>query len=199
MRIREFVAARDCIYGDKWRGPYLCRLDRESNELYWGLSGPSRMSIPPDDRFLIVKSYGSFDDENEDEIYDFIDEVRRKYMCEDFPPQSEIKDSSGWLAPDGSFYPCEYAGHMDLAMDICAWQGWDGGYTGYTALQDRGWLRVDAEYIPFTKETTQAQLVTLLKLWCLHGEYLNREELAYTLRHHGWIIKGEQYEQQSSS
>jgi len=184
-KIREFVAAMDNIYG-KWRGPFLCRLDREEGILYWGLGGYSHMNIPPDDQFMVVKSYGFFDDEDDD-MYDTVEEIRIQFYRDDFPPQPEIKDSAGWLSPEGLFYPCEYGGHLELSYELCIMLNYDNTYS--RDFEDRGWLRVDAEYIPFRKDTTQAQLVTLLKLWCLPGEYLSKEELKQTLNYHGWKVK----------
>lgn len=60
-----------------------------------------------------------------------------------------IKDSPGWLAPDGRYYPCEWAAHTLLAQELIKLDYPEQERVSYNAADDflvqRGWHRVGLE------------------------------------------------------
>jgi len=55
-------------------------------------------------------------------------------------PLASYKESAGWLAPDGLFYPCENAGHDRLATEL-AFEIYNS--TGGTqTLEKNNWVRI---------------------------------------------------------
>jgi len=50
--------------------------------------------------------------------------------------------ASGWLSPDGKFYPCPYWGHENLALALVEEEYDDHeGHGGSIALERRGWVK----------------------------------------------------------
>jgi hypothetical protein len=76
-------------------------------------------------------------------------------------PQPKITSNNGWLSPDGTFYPCNYSGHNDLADELCH---------GPTQIEQLGWVKIccfklltdsgqpENTALPGTKPPTQAQI-----------------------------------------
>jgi hypothetical protein len=83
----------------------------------------------------------------------------RDYPAKKSPPIF----SAGWVAPDGSFYPCESWGHDSLAERLSAnhYKSLDG----VRCLEPAGWCRVYLNGIVGNEKTeTQAQIDTLFDL-----------------------------------
>lgn len=57
-----------------------------------------------DSLLSVLKKFSGSDDEESDPVEDFIDRMR-----------SDTEDDYGWLAPDGKFYPVEFANHQNWA------------------------------------------------------------------------------------
>lgn len=56
--------------------------------------------------------------------------------------KGEAKDSpSGWLSPEGDYYPCPYMGHSVLALEL-AEEGIVQGVTDEKDLEKQGWAKV---------------------------------------------------------
>lgn len=64
-------------------------------------------------------------------------------------PEETITTDTGWLSPDGRFYPCQYAWHEGLAgfllRDEARAAAKRGDYLGRAdkLLESRGWIRVE--------------------------------------------------------
>jgi hypothetical protein len=80
-------------------------------------------------------------------------------------PTTAITTDTGWLSPEGLFYPCRYAGHAHVA--------WALGYTDNPSnhsIEINGWVRLgvsdDKQYF-FGEHTlfTDAQK-KLVEAWC---------------------------------
>lgn len=62
------------------------------------------------------------------------------------------KSALGWLAPDGSFFPCNWADHVFIAEDICKKYGFnDLGKTADDTIMAHGFVHItqsawDCEY-----------------------------------------------------
>lgn len=48
-------------------------------------------------------------------------------------PERSITSGTGWLSPDGKFYPCEYGGHDDLEFQLGC---------GRSRLEELGWVKL---------------------------------------------------------
>lgn len=101
------------------------------------------------------------------------------------PPAPDGFSGTGWLAPSGIFYGCEYAEHDSLAKQLVATLY--GELTGYTErLEREGWLRLQSGIVaPLNKDITQAQFDTLYTI-CqqLTLGILEKERLERTLRYY---------------
>ena len=53
----------------------------------------------------------------------------------------------GWLAPDGTLYPCACFAHMDAADTIAAALGLNGELHGDIALYTHGWTHIGISQI----------------------------------------------------
>lgn len=98
-----------------------------------------------------------------------------------------IKESAGWLAPDGKFYPCEFFEHYELAEQLALLyyneDSADRGLEvrGWAHIQDTGEMRLYGG-----KELTSAQKNTIMDILAIaiDSEYLNtlNEDLNYYSR-----------------
>jgi hypothetical protein len=67
-------------------------------------------------------------------------------------PQAKITGDSGWLSPDGKFYPCGYMKHTGLAMAL--------GHEDEQPLTRLGWVRLSMGHppLPGDRQATQKQI-----------------------------------------
>ncbi len=106
--------------------------------------------------------------------------------------KSRLKLGGGWLAPDGTFHPCQYGAHISAARRILKKLGQS---PRYGALDSLGWLHVGGGQVhrPLVVQGgkvggTQAQFDTLCDLrdvareagWDVH--YLDIEIEHWTMR-----------------
>lgn len=123
------------------------------DKIWWG-EGPSYCYLSEEDQ--IVKSYGIFDDQQDDTDNIFLEFER------DFPPEVGLRDSCGWLSPEGIYYPCGYMEHESIAWTIYAilWNDFGGG----RELIWKGWAQISDGYIQYEYPFTQRQLDVLFDL-----------------------------------
>lgn len=109
------------------------------------------------------------------------DAERRRWMAESGPPPelppdpppkppesfSAITSDTGWLGPDGRFYPCGYQEHIGVADRICRDRTIDAPL-GERKLEELGWVKLAGRLGPFEGERapTEAQRRRVLD-WCL--------------------------------
>jgi hypothetical protein len=141
----------------KWQGvvSLLAVSVKYPGRLYW--SGGSSYCIRTPDMEVLKEYYTTDFDDDEDAL-----EVQ--YKRDFYPPTPNPVGPSGWLAPDGHFYGCEWGGHDSLAENITATI--NGTLDGTKALESLGWLRIQdggivtwGDYIP-----TQSQIDTMYDL-----------------------------------
>jgi hypothetical protein len=155
----KLMAKREYILVSKpdWPRPQIMQTT-DRDKLYWG-NGPQHCHIADD--MVIVKSFGQLDSRDDDD-YDTIEAI--EFDLEDqYPPEKGQKDSEGWLAPDGTYYPCASSEHDSAARSITAvlFRSWDGT----RMLEDKGWMRVCEGYILYDhNKVTQRQIDTIFDL-----------------------------------
>lgn len=105
--------------------------------------------------FLLPVTYNS-DDEDQIEI-----EYYRTYAA---PQKGQISET-GWLAPNGDFYPCEYGAHHSVARQIAASQYGDLENADQS-LTDRGWRILQKGMLIRTAQPapTQSQIDAIFSL-----------------------------------
>lgn len=54
---------------------------------------------------------------------------------------SDVKESAGWLAPDGKFYTCSYGGHRSLSIKLSC-HYYDQIEDSTKILEEKGWIKV---------------------------------------------------------
>jgi len=82
------------------------------------------------------------------------------------PHQVFTPDSpSGWILPDGSYYPCPYMGHRDIVASLDMEE---------EEVEKLGWIKNSEMRIHFSKQPTDEQISFMDKLMEVHGgfEYL---------------------------
>jgi len=128
----------------EWQYPQLMREARGS--YYFGL-GPSHL---PDGYGTVVKDYGLVD-------WDEIEIV----FARDYPPEVGVRDSAGWIAPDGRMFPCRGWEH-----DVMAWRVFLYYYRKQPAsvtveMERAGWIRLYDDGFSHNTVPTQRQINTL--------------------------------------
>lgn len=72
----------------------------------------------------------------------------------------KLETSTGWICPDGHFYPCEYFGHTDLAYDIE-----EAGYPLTWKEIDTQWLKISSgKIITCRQDLTPRMKKTLIDI-----------------------------------
>jgi hypothetical protein len=125
------------------------------DRLYW-FGGSSYTIITPE--IEVLHSYHIEDFINTEDPEDAIEISFWKYWN---VPVSGNLSGTGWLAPDGTFYGCEYTEHDSLAKQIVA--VFYEELTGYVErLENEGWVRLQTGFVILRgNKLTQAQLNTL--------------------------------------
>lgn len=95
----------------------------------------------------------------------------------DFPPISAIKESGGWLSPNGKFYPCGFCQHTKLAKKLALI--YFDSQNGDTTLEDNGWAHVsyDASVLAISKRLSQAQLNNLMDIFSIAESIIYKTRL----------------------
>jgi hypothetical protein len=94
-------------------------------------------------------------------------------------PDFELKSRNGWIDREGKYYPCDYSGHIDLAMRLNDGEhklellGW---IKVSDALDPRSWEHNRQSIIVGDKEPNQAQINTIYALCEKHGYKYKLEE-----------------------
>lgn len=138
-----------------WQAEQLYLVSRDGDVWYWC---NSKTRIEDEGNLEPVSDYGPVGDESYEDAY--------ARFLQDYPPRSGIEDSFGWLSPEGTYYPCGYCMHGDLASDLIIWRYPDEDPYDDDVLIERGWRRVtDSAVYPWPDVAyTQAQLDTLFDL-----------------------------------
>lgn len=107
--------------------------------------------------------------ENMDETkFPDVDDFERHYIRKYHHPQKAVnlKQSAGWLSPEGHFYECQPVSHLDLAfnLSVCLYNSFDNE----RILEEKGWLKIYLDgliaYDRRRTHITQKQLDTLSDL-----------------------------------
>ena len=148
------LAIRLQKYNQGWKDwhdrPFLFHVDMDDKPLfhpdrkfYHGVSGPSYQTVPAE-HACVEKDYGTFDFDD----YDTLDAVHVQFS-QDWPPDRikygdpipEDGPQLGYIASDGSFYPCPYGSHLSLGECLCRAKL---GKVGDSAdLLRAGWVQVN--------------------------------------------------------
>ena len=106
--------------------PVLAWLEGES--IYWD-GGPGHCPFD-EQKYQVVKRYDWPKEDPDDAAF-----------YREFGPQPEaLRQSAGWLAPDGRFWPCEYGGHSELEREL-SFEIY-GEYGTWNTIENRGWVKI---------------------------------------------------------
>jgi len=108
--------------------------EKNPEKFYW--SGSSSWCIFADDTY-IVEELGTFNNEKD---YKKIDDLFIYFYKNFNVPEQYNSQSSGWLSPDGKFYPCDYYQHDSFARSLAAI--YYISLEGTKALELCGWIRI---------------------------------------------------------
>lgn len=93
---------------------------------------------------------------------------------------------SGWLAPDGVFYPCEFFEHDKIVWDVTV--NYYGESKTSTYIEDRGWIRLSRGMNSSLSRITptQKQLDILYDLLTTLSDeaYDNVQETIFVMEHY---------------
>lgn len=161
----------------------LVAMGEAGDQVYWGGS-PSHTTKDALDDFKIIKDYG-WDIEWPDDF-----DIDQQYAS-DFPPipcdleTAKNKATEGVLAPDGTFYDCEYGGHSMLCLDLLRVMGIDEGKNAEDTLLDLGWLSLRHASIGsnYDNPPTDAQKQWLKRAAELNPDETYQEKVSRYLRH----------------
>jgi len=142
-----------------WTVPSLMELSERTGWLHY-LGMPQNIGPYNPEYHEIVLDYGEVE-WNDIDAYEAL-EVR---YAHDYPPEIGLRDSEGWLAPDGKFFPCRSWEHDSTAFHVYRYV-YDKApsSSAVSEMEQRGWVRIYANVFRNKKELTQAQLDTLWDL-----------------------------------
>jgi len=140
----------------------LVEVSRDRKRVYWN-GGPGYCRLE-EGKLTIVHDYGNIDPDDNEKIDDVFLDFYKNYN----QPIEKIIISSGWLSPDGKFFPCGYYEHANTAEKLCAIY-YDLLTNPIRILEENNWIKVyiDGEigvedfmsFIP-----TDNQIDTIVKL-----------------------------------
>ena len=159
--------------------PSLMELFKNGNLHYLGLS----QNVGPYDprHHTVVREYG----EIEHDDYDAMDRLEILFS-HDYPPETGIQDSPGWLAPDGVFYPCQSWEHDSVADYIYRYvYSKTPKSSAVREFEQLGWVRIHQDVFANRKDLSQEQLDSL---WDIH-EMTTSEQLKKLI---DWIFEDQE-------
>lgn len=137
-------------------GPALGHFRNSNRETFYHWFGPSYMGLG---KYDILKNYGTFIHDDDAGL----DGVAIQF-ARDFPQRSALEPDSGWLSPQGKYYPCGSYKHIATARMLALEVGVPHGRGG-RVLEERGWISVfDGLACIVDNEPTQKQLDVLFDL-----------------------------------
>jgi hypothetical protein len=140
-------------------------IEDEPDRMYWGLDGMSHTLRPRD--YEILQEWPVEDDPDYDAIE--LDYYRNHRPA---IPSTERGYTSGWIAPDGTFYACAYGGHEGLAYRIWVTLF---GKSGHSGMLENTWIKLSTHTVIENEhliiEVTQAQRDTLMDIITGAEEY----------------------------
>ena len=150
---------------------------RDPKKWYWGGSFSWCCS---EKKVEIVKDYGYISSDN----YKKIDEIELDfYKNFNVSEKSDPIESGGWVAPDGSFFPCKFFEHDAYAKSLAAI--YHDSLDGIRTLTDFGWLRISDSGFSDVKyhagKITQKQLDTLYDLFTVAEDVEYKKLMKFTL------------------
>jgi hypothetical protein len=162
----KYLALKYKMNDDRFSAVLFGHIRVGSPDTFYHWYGPSRMSMPK--TVVILKTYGTVEHDDNDAI----DEFTIQY-AHDFAWPIGVKASAGWLARDGTYYPCRSWEH-DTAAEMIAIKEFGKAYfetysTATCQLENKGWIRLYNNGIPGVKDDrtfvpSQAQLDTLMDI-----------------------------------
>ena len=155
-----------------WNGKPGLMTEGRDGVWYYGLSRSHFSGIEVD----VLKDYG-FIDENG------FGDIELQFAKDFFSLEKGVRDSCGWLSPDGTFFPCESWAHDGTANLICKLEfGFVSDY-GTADLEKKGWLRVCEKYVARAEKVTQRQVDTLFDLSQLTTDEKLKRNIEFTIKH----------------
>ena len=163
-------------------GPLLARIKPGKPDiLYWYLSGPTYYSAGKD-HYRILKHYGLISSDD----WDKLDKIDIQF-AKDFPPERGLRDSPGWLSPEGDYWPCRSLAHRSNAEQLVRLIYSEIPSNAELALEKKGWLKLYGNLVCHPQhgnEVTQAQLTALAQLMEIASDELRtaiKEAVRYFL------------------
>lgn len=167
---------------DVTRGPLLARIKPGKPDiLHWHLAGPTYFRVGQD-HYRILKCYGLISSND----WDGLDKIDIQF-AKDFPPERGLKDSPGWLSPEGDYWPCRSLAHISTAEQLVRLIYSEIPSNAEHDLEKKGWLKLYGNLVcdpTHGNEVTQAQLTTLAQLMQLASDELRtaiKKALGYFL------------------
>ena len=87
--------------------------------------------------------------------------------------QNEInKFRSGWLSPDGDFYPCSYMAHISTANNIMEHRLNEEGTGGEPKLEKLGWCKLTATgtWLASLDKRPTSRQKNVVQIWCVEND-----------------------------
>lgn len=166
---------------ESWDSP--CLMSQTKNGTLYYARLPQNVGKYNPAYHTIVKEYGMIDMDD-----DGAWEKLEVQFAHDYPPEigrpfaaTETGDPAwtGWIAPDGTFYPCRSWSHDSTAWTIFlyVYNKWPRS-TSTRELEERGWIRVYTEFATEYGKATQPQLDMLYDIY----QVTTNERMKRTLR-----------------
>lgn len=153
----EFVAIEYWVGVEPVKmGPALGHFRNGDKEWFYHWFGPSYMIL---DRHDILKNYGTTASNDDDRL----DAIAIQF-AKDFPQRSALELGTGWLSPQGKYYPCGSYQHIPTAKMLALELG-IVHRNGVRYLEEQGWIGVyDGLVCIMNNQPTQKQLNALFDL-----------------------------------
>jgi hypothetical protein len=141
----------------------------DGEKFYHPEGGPTYFRL---DEYTVSKDHGHLDLEDD---WDKIESLILENYANHHSPPSGLKESAGWMSPDGTFFPCRSWEHDFLAETLCRAEV--GELESTRTLERYGWLRIyDNGLVAITfngrRPATQKQIDAL---WDLHELAADKE------------------------
>jgi hypothetical protein len=121
----------------------------------------------------VVGDYGLVDWDDEDER---LKAVLRK--TDEYPPEKGFSLLTGWLLPNGDFYPCDTREHDSMAYYIYRFL-FRELLDGIGTVESLGWRRICKSYVAYVEKLpTREQIETMMELASLSEVEEFKEDVA---------------------